>query len=89
MIIAGISPRHFEEDMFPEGVIVEKIGLLEQVVWCQPAKEEDTQMLAEDYLRMYIVKIQKMAPLEPFQSEEAINKSILVIGGGITGITAT
>ena len=67
---------------------MEKIGLREQVVWCQPANEEDTQMLAEDYLRMYITKIQKMEPLEPFQSEETIDKSILVIGGGITGLTA-
>ena len=74
VIIAGISPRRFEDDMFPEDVIVEKIGLREQVVWCQPANEEDTQMMAEDYLRMYISKIQKMEPLEPFKSEDAIDK---------------
>ena len=30
------------------------------------ARREDTQMLAEDYLRMYIAKVQKMEPLEPF-----------------------
>ena len=88
VIIAGISPRRFEDDMFPEDVIVEKIGLREQVVWCQPANEEDTQMMAEDYLRMYISKIQKMEPLEPFKSEDAIDKCILVVGGGITGLTA-
>jgi quinone-modifying oxidoreductase subunit QmoB len=75
------------EGAFPENVIVEKIGLREQVVWCQPPGEEDTQMLAEDYLRMYISKIGNMAPLEPFQPEEAIDKAVLVVGGGITGIT--
>ncbi len=88
VVVAGISPRRFSDNAFPEDVIVEKIGLREQVVWCQPPGHEDTQMLAEDYLRMYIAKIQKMSPLEPFQSEQQISKSVLVVGGGITGITS-
>ena len=87
-VIAGISPRRYAEDAFPENVIVEKIGLREQVVWTQPPGEEDTQMMAEDYLRMYITKIQKMEILEPFQPEETIDKTLLVVGGGITGMTA-
>jgi len=88
VVIAGISPRRYADDSFPANVIVEKVGLLEQVVWCQPAGEEDTQMMAEDYLRMYIAKIKKMQPIEPFQPDEPLDKSILVIGGGITGLTA-
>lgn len=88
VVIAGISPRRYADDMFPDGVIVEGIALREHVVWCQPPNEEDTQMLAEDYLRMYLTKIQKMEPLEPFQPEEAIDKTIMVVGGGITGLTA-
>ena len=87
-VIAGISSRRYTEDAFPEGVIVEKVALREHVVWCQPAGEEDTQMLAEDYLRMYIARIQKLESPEPFQYEESIDKSILVVGGGITGMTA-
>ena len=88
VVIAGISPRRYADDAFPEGVIVEKVGLREHVVWTQPAAEEDTQMMAEDYLRMYIAKVEKMQPLEPFQPDEAIDKTILVVGGGITGMTA-
>jgi quinone-modifying oxidoreductase subunit QmoB len=87
VVVAGISPRRYANDAFPDGVIVEKVALREHVVWSQPAGEEDTQMMAEDYLRMYIAKIQKMEPVEAFQSEDAIDKSILVVGGGITGIT--
>jgi quinone-modifying oxidoreductase subunit QmoB len=87
-VIAGISPRRYAEPTFPDGVIVEKIALRDQVVWCQTPNEEDTQMLAEDYLRMYITKVQKTRPLEPFQPDEPIDKSILVVGGGITGMTA-
>ena len=86
--MAGVSPRRYEEGSFPEGVIVEKVALLEHVVWSQPAGEEDTQMLAEDYLRMYIAKVQKMEIPEPFQPEEPVSKGILVVGGGITGLTA-
>jgi quinone-modifying oxidoreductase subunit QmoB len=88
LVIAGISPRRYSDQAFPESVIVEKIAILEQVVWCQPAGEEDTQMLAEDYLRMYIAKVKKMQPLEAFQPEETIDKSLLVLGGGVTGLTA-
>ena len=88
VVIAGVSPRRYADHVFPENVIVEKIALREHVVWCQPGGEEDTQMLAEDYLRMYIAKVQKMQPPEPFHPEEAVDRSILVVGGGITGLTA-
>jgi len=88
VVIAGISPRRYAKESFPANVIVEKVALLEQVVWCQPAGEEDTQMLAEDYLRMYIAKVRKMQVPEPFQPDEPLDKSILVIGGGVTGLTA-
>jgi quinone-modifying oxidoreductase subunit QmoB len=47
---------------------------------------EDTQMLGEDYLRMGIVKANKTSLPEPFL--ETFTKNILVIGGGITGLTA-
>ena len=36
VVIAGISPRRYAEDAFPDDVIVEKIALREQVVWTQP-----------------------------------------------------
>ena len=88
VVVAGISPRLYATDAFPGGVIVEKVALREHVVWCQPPGEEDTQMMAEDYLRMYITKVQKTEPLEAFQPEEAIDKGIMVVGGGITGMTA-
>ncbi|MHC4473985.1 MAG: FAD-dependent oxidoreductase, partial [Planctomycetota bacterium] len=87
-VVAGISPRRFPDNAFPESVLVECLALREHVVWCQPPNEEDTQMLAEDYLRMYITRVEKMERPEPFESEEAIDKTILVVGGGITGLTA-
>ncbi len=88
VVIAGISGRCDEVTVFPANVIVEKVALREHVVWCQPPGEEDTQMLAEDYLRMYIAKIEKMKPVEPFQPEDEIDRTILVVGGGVTGLTS-
>ena len=64
----------------------ERVNLREQVTWCHKPKDEDTQMLAEDCLRMGITKAQKTEPIEPLS--EAIFRKLLVVGGGITGITA-
>ncbi|MFC1575674.1 hydrogenase iron-sulfur subunit [Gemmatimonadota bacterium] len=88
VVVAGISPRCYAKDAFPEGVIVEPVGLREMVVWPLPPNEEDTQMAAEDYLRMYITRAKEVQPLEPFQPEEELHKGILVVGGGVAGMTA-
>jgi len=88
VVVAGISPRRYPQNAFPDDVIVEMIGLREQVIWCLPPNDEDTQMAAEDYLRMYIAKVKEMEPLVPFEPEVELDRSILVVGGGIAGLTA-
>ncbi len=40
VVIAGISPRRYPDVAFPDGVVVEKIALLEHVVWTQPPGDE-------------------------------------------------
>ena len=84
LVIAACS-RRAKTDVFDYdvlNVVLERVNIREHVAWCQPAKEEDTQMMADDYLRMGVVKAKKMEPPEPFQEE--INKGILVVGGGLT-----
>jgi quinone-modifying oxidoreductase subunit QmoB len=88
VVVAGPSPRFYSSDSFPKDVVVEFVNIREQVVWCQPPNEEDTQMMAADYLRMGIAKVKKTEPLAPFEESKDINKTILVVGGGIAGITA-
>ncbi len=87
-VIAGISGRRYEPAVLPADVVIEPLALREHVVWCQPPGEEDTQMLAEDYLRMYAAKVGKMSVPEPFAPEEEIDRTVLVVGGGVTGLTA-
>jgi quinone-modifying oxidoreductase subunit QmoB len=86
-VIAACSPRvKTEAFALGDGIVPERVNLREQVTWCHRPQNEDTQMLAEDCLRMAIVKAQKTEPLEPLA--ETISRKLLVVGGGITGITA-
>ncbi len=88
VVIAGVSPRAYDDHLLPSNVLIEKVALREHVVWCQPPEDEDTQMLAEDYLRMYLAKVEKTSLAEPYQPEEELSKVVLVVGGGVTGMTA-
>ena len=86
LVVAGCSPR-FNTDTFTfDGVYTERVNLREHVIWSHEPNDEDTQMLAEDYLRMGITRAKKAALTEPF--EEEIDKTILVVGGGQSGMTA-
>ena len=86
-MVAACSPRIKTEAFnFDHGSVVERVNLREHVAWCHKPKDEDTQMLAEDYLRMGIARALKTEPLQPLADE--ISRTVLVVGGGITGITA-
>jgi len=88
LVIAACSPRVMTDAFtFELDKVVERVNLREQVAWCHPAGDEDTQMLAEDQLRMGITKANEMQPLTPFEAED-MSKRILVVGGGLTGMTA-
>jgi quinone-modifying oxidoreductase subunit QmoB len=87
IVIAACSPRvKFEEFDFP-GTITERVNIREFVAWMQQPNTDETQSLAEDYIRIGVVKSQKGDLPEPAILENLSN-DILVIGGGITGMTA-
>jgi quinone-modifying oxidoreductase subunit QmoB len=87
-LIAACSPRvNYDVFDFGPDTPVERVNLREQVVWSQPPQQEETQRMAEDYLRMGWAKLQRLQPLVPSASEE-FSKTVLVVGGGITGLTA-
>ncbi len=89
IIIAACSGRvNYDVFNFGSDKIVERINLREQVAWCQPPKEEDTQMLAEDYLRMGCSRANDTELLEPYIAEEEYSKDVLIVGGGVAGMTA-
>jgi quinone-modifying oxidoreductase subunit QmoB len=91
VVVAACSPRvktsEFSFDpKFDTQIVLDRVNLREQVAWCHKPKDEDTQMLAEDSLRMGIVRAQKMEPLETVPGE--ISRALLVVGGGVTGLSA-
>jgi len=87
LIIAACSPRvKYDEFDFP-GCIIERVNIREFVAWTQPPKTDDTQALAEDYLTIGSVKAQK-SDLPAPNILENLSNNILVIGGGISGMTA-
>ena len=87
-IVIGACSSRFKAEVFHfnHGSVLERVNLREHVAWCHTPKDEDTQMLAEDYLRMGIARVQKSEPSEPLS--DPVSKAILVIGGGIAGMTA-
>ncbi len=86
LVVAGCSPR-FNSDAFTfDGCLTDRVNLREHVVWSHPPNDEDTQMMAEDYLRIGIARVQKAEIPEPFEAE--IDKTILVVGGGQSGMAA-
>lgn len=88
LVIAGCSHRVMYDVFDFQDCIVDRVNLREQVVWCHKPNDEDTQMMAEDYLRMSLAKVGQMELPEPFYPEEEISRDILVVGGGLTGLTS-
>jgi len=72
------------------GVAVARANLREGVIWTQPdtlEARETTQEMAADYVRMALAEARHMRP--PAGSpERAGNRRILVVGGGVSGLTA-
>jgi quinone-modifying oxidoreductase subunit QmoB len=101
VVICACSRRVLQDifDFGPE-VIVERVNLREGVVWSHkpreavapaegeegPAVDEWIQEMAQDYVRMGLAEAERIELPEPF--EETIDKKILVMGGGVTGLTA-
>ncbi|MHC4605589.1 MAG: hydrogenase iron-sulfur subunit [Planctomycetota bacterium] len=85
-VVAACSPRFLADTFLFDGCHTERVNLREHVIWSHEPNDEDTQALAEDYLRMGLARAEKTEMPEPFKEE--ISQTVLVVGGGHTGITA-
>jgi quinone-modifying oxidoreductase subunit QmoB len=98
--IVGCSKRiNFDIFQF-DGCMVDRVAMRENVAWTIsrekfPKKTEDdddyfvdnVQLAADDYIRMSLARLEKVKIPEAFKLE-SISKKILVIGGGMTGMSA-
>lgn len=85
LVIAGCSPRHAPKSLIFSDIYTQRVNLREGVAWVMEPGHEDTQMAAEDYLRMGIARTGASGLPDPYIQENP-ESDILVIGGGITGI---
>ncbi len=88
VLIAACSARAKVEEfrIDPAQATLERVALREQVAWSQPPSEDDTQMLAEDLLRMGFARLAKATPAK--RLTETIERTLLVVGGGLAGLEA-
>ena len=87
VIVAACSARVMTDRFAFEPHLTIRADLREKVIWSHPAGDEDTQMLAEDYLRMALSQAPKVTAPEPWVDGD-YSQRICVLGGGVTGLTA-
>jgi quinone-modifying oxidoreductase subunit QmoB len=86
LVIAACAARFHTQAFAREACHTERVSLRELVVYSHEPKHEDTQMLAEDVVRMgaaRAARVELPAP-EPLPAEP----TVLVVGGGPSGMAA-
>ncbi len=68
------------------GVYVDRANLREGVAWSHEKGDEDTQMLAEDVVRMSLGRLQYSTLPKPETVE--VQNRVMVVGGGVSGMSA-
>ena len=90
-VILGACSRRAKVEAFNfQNVTVSRANLREGVIWVRPDNDEaneTTQEMADDYMRMACAE-SKFQKLPTRSGEQELNKNILVVGGGISGMTA-
>ena len=90
VMIAACSRRAKVEAFNFTDVAMSRANLREGVIWVRPDTDENqetTQEMADDYIRMACAEVKFMTQPSP-SGEQELNKKILVVGGGVTGMTA-
>lgn len=87
-IVIGASSPRYHTDLFRFGddVVFDRVNLREHVAWTHEPMDKHTQMLALDYMKMGIAKLNVMEP--PVPTVLDINDIIMVIGGGVAGMNS-
>ncbi|MCZ7654324.1 MAG: FAD-dependent oxidoreductase [Rhodocyclaceae bacterium] len=90
IVLAACSRRVKTEAFNFPTVAMARANIREGVIWSQPEDPEHaetTQEMADDYVRMGCAEVKKMKVPEG-NPNRASNKRILVVGGGVSGMTS-
>ena len=89
VVIAACSERVNHDVFSPSSLGVDMVGrvnIRELVAWSKPPGDRETQLLAEDYVRMGVQRL--LWSRKPERQERDIERTLLVVGGGVSGLTA-
>ena len=93
VVIGGCSPRthlaKFQDLLQKAGLnkyLVEIANIRDQATWVHSNKPEEANTKAKDLIKMAVGAVTKAQPLT--DQTLPMNKNILVVGGGITGMTS-
>ncbi len=93
VVIGGCSPRthetKFQDLIRQEGLnkyLLEMANIRDQVTWVHALQPEKAVKKAEELIRMAVGAVIKAQPLA--EHSLPINKNVLVVGGGVTGMTS-
>ena len=94
VVVAACSPRTLEplfRDTLREAGInqyyYEMANIREHNSWVHSKEKEDATQKAKDIIRMSVARARHLEPLQEF--DLPVNKSALVVGGGIAGMTCS
>jgi heterodisulfide reductase subunit A len=92
VVIGGCSPRtheaKFQEAIRKAGLnkyLVEIANIRDQATWVHPHLPKKATQKAKDLMRMAVAAVAEAHPLR--DQTLPINKDVLVVGGGVTGMT--
>lgn len=87
VVIGACSHRYLSDIFrFDHNILCERANLREGVAWTHEPFQDETEALALDYIKMSFAKAQLVDIPEPMVLD--INDTVLVIGGGNTGMNA-
>ncbi|HEX7506377.1 MAG TPA: FAD-dependent oxidoreductase, partial [Polyangia bacterium] len=86
LVIAACATRFHARSFAREGCHTERVNLRELVVYSHEPKHEDTQMLAEDMVRMGAARALQVDVPKP--QPLPVERTVLVVGGGPSGLAA-
>ena len=93
IVVAACTPRTheplFQETVLNAGInkyLFEMANIRNQCSWVHSNEREDATRKAKDLIRMAVAKVSLLSPL--YDPEIDVNPSALVVGGGLSGMTA-
>lgn len=87
LVLAACAARFHAQAFLRAGHPIERVALRDMVVYSHEANHPDTQMLAEDLLRMGVARVTHVQAAQPQCGP--VQRTVLVVGGGATGLAAT